>query len=986
MTTTSARATDAPAARPTAARPTAARGDDAAVDAPLRRLLEAVAALCEVPLVVLHLIDLGDPAPAATRVVVTDGVVDVAAHDDLVRRVGAQVVGTDAQVLTQDAGDGAAGCLALPVRDDQLGVLGALCLVDPAPRTWSARQVAGMQQIADSAAVRLCSLRARDDHARSQLRAQAVFDASMDAIVLMDGDGLLVDCNDAARELFGWAAGEAVGRPLGSMVLPAVERDDHRGALPRHLVPGITRMTGRRVATTALHSAGGLLPVEVTITSCGTPGHTLFAGHIRDLRPEQALREERDEATALFQTMVEGMPAATYLVSMDRSQTRYLGRQLETWTGHRLEQWLSDPDAWTSALHPDDRDAVLARVEQSTATGEPLLSEHRFVTATGGVVRVSVQESTIFGSGGEPTGRLGVVTDVTAQHEATRLLESAHQQVEAVLAAAPLAFFIIDPAGVYTHVEGSALKLIGVTPGYFVGRSIAQAPAELAEFVAAVERALAGEDLTTVMALDGSFFEISLTHTSDAEGVLTSVIGVAVDITDRTLAERTVSHQATHDGVTGLLNRAGLLAQVDAAIEGAVADGGQVAVAVLDVDRFRSVNDSFGHAAGDEVLSSISTSLTQALLAAQSPAQTVLGRQGADEFVLVMHGPGTDHDTAAALVGSLLAAVAGTPAVVGTGLREVEFAVSATAGLSVYPVDATSTEELLAHADLATYETKRTDRGGIGHYDPVLDRSRSRLSMTARLRRAIEARQVTAAFQPVVDLVETSAHGRPVCRSVEALARWTDDELGVVSPLDFIDLAEDTGLIVPLGRLMLERTCEQLARWRAQGLRLGAAVNVSVAQLRSPTMLDDLDAALAAHGISPQDLSIELTESAAMQGQDRVLAAIRERGVRVAIDDFGTGHSSLARLRDLDVDLVKLDRSFVAALPGPRARSLISAFVAIAEALDLSTVAEGIETPEQRDWLRAAGVRSGQGYLFGRPMSGEQLAQWAQPALTPVAP
>ncbi|MBC7640283.1 MAG: EAL domain-containing protein, partial [Rhodoferax sp.] len=149
---------------------------------------------------------------------------------------------------------------------------------------------------------------------------------------------------------------------------------------------------------------------------------------------------------------------------------------------------------------------------------------------------------------------------------------------------------------------------------------------------------------------------------------------------------------------------------------------------------------------------------------------------------------------------------------------------------------------------------------------------------------------------------------------------------------------------------------------------------------------DDLDAALAAHGISPQDLSIELTESAGMQGQGLVLAAIRERGVRVAIDDFGTGHSSLARLRDLDVDLVKLDRSFVAALPGPRARSLISAFGAIAEALDLSTVAEGIETPEQRDWLRAAGVRSGQGYLFGRPMSGEQLAQWAQPPLTPAAP
>ncbi|MEO7744716.1 MAG: EAL domain-containing protein [Actinomycetota bacterium] len=956
--------------------------DDATADGPLRRLLEAVAALCEAPLVVL---DLVDPAGPAKRIVVVADGVDVTAHDDLVRWACDQAVSTTAPA--QHAGEGhAPGCIALPVRDDHRRVLGALCLVDSVARGWSSRQIRGLQQIADSAAVRLASLQARDDNARSQLRAQAVFDTAMDAIVLMDGAGLLVDCNDAARELFGWAAGAAVGRPLGALLIPADEREDHRRGLTRHLVDGVTRMTGRRVRTAALHSGGGLLPVEVTVTSCGTAGHPLFAAHIRDLRGELALREERDAATALFQTMVEGMPAATYLVSMDRTDTRYLGRQLESWTGHPLEQWLSDPQAWTQALHPDDRDAVLARVEHSTATGEPLVSEHRFVAADGAVVRVSVQESTVLGAGGEPTGRLGVITDVTALHDAAQLVESAHRQVNALLAAAPLALFIIDPAGVYTHVEGSALALIGVTPAYFVGRSIALAPPELGEFVAAVERALTGEDLTTVMAYQGSFYELSLSHTSDEEGTLTCVIGVAVDVTHRTLAERALAHQSTHDGVTGLLNRTGLLAQVDEAIGRAVADGGQVAVAVLDIDRFRSVNDSFGHAAGDEVLSSISATLTQALLATQSPATTVLGRQGADEFVLVMDGPGTDHDTATTVVDALLAALAGTPAAVGTGVHEVEFAVSATAGLSIYPVDATSTEELLAHADLATYETKRTDRGAIGDYDPVLDRSRSRLSMTARLRRAIAARQITAVFQPVVDLVEDSVDGRPVCRSVEALARWTDDELGVVSPLDFIDLAEDTGLIVPLGRLMLERTCEQLARWRADGLLLGAAVNVSVAQLRSPTMLADLDAALAAHGISPDELSIELTESAAMQGQDRVLAAIRGRGVRVAIDDFGTGHSSLARLRDLDVDLVKLDRSFVSALPGPRARSLISAFVAIAEALDLSTVAEGIETPAERDWLRAAGVRSGQGYLFGRPMSGEQLAQWARPPVSLAAP
>ena len=984
MTTTSPRA-PRPQAAPCGAR--AAVGEaEAVVDPALRCLLEAVSALCEVPLVV---VELNDPdVPDGGRVVVADGRLDVVAHDDLVRRACDKVVSTAAPVLVDDGVEGdARAWLALPVRDEQQRVLGALCLVDRVPRRWSAGQVEGTQQLADAVALRVGSLRARDVNVRSQLRAQAVFDTSMDAVVLMDGAGLLVDCNDAARELFGWPAGGVVGGSLGSLVIPADERESHRRGLARHLVDGVTRMTGRRVRTTALHADGGLLPVEVTVNSCGTPSHPLFAGHIRDLRPEQALREERDEATALFQTMVEGVPAAMYLVSMDRTHTRYLGRQLEAWTGHPLEQWLSDPQAWAQALHPDDRDAVLARVERSTATGEPLVSEHRFITADGGVVRVSVQESTVFGAGGDPTGRLGVITDVTAQHDAAQQVEIAHRQVEAMLAAAPMAFFAVDAAGVFTHIEGSAVGLVGLTPEHFLGRTVAEAAPGQGELVAVIGRALAGEVFTAVLGLGGHHFEISLGNTRDDGGGISSVIGVAVDVTQRTLAERTLTHQATHDAVTGLLNRAGLLVELDAALARADADGSTVAVAVLDIDRFRSVNDSFGHAAGDEVLTSISATLTEALRVAEAPVHAALGRQGADEFVLVVDGPGTDHATATALVRQLLESLAGTPAAVGTGVREVEFAVSATAGLSLYPVDAVSTEELLAHADLATYQTKRSDRGGIGDYDPLRDRSRARLSMTARLRRAIEARQVTAAFQPVVDLVEESGPGRPLCRSVEALARWTDDELGVVSPLDFIDLAEDTGLIVPLGRLMLERTCEQLARWRADGLRLGAAVNVSVAQLRSATMLEDLDAALAAHGIAPQDLSIELTESAAMQGQDRVLAAIRERGVRVAIDDFGTGHSSLARLRDLDVDLVKLDRSFVSALPAPRARSLISAFVAIAEALDLSTVAEGIETPQQRDWLRAAGVRLGQGYLFGRPMSGEQLAQWAAPpAVSPAAP
>jgi EAL domain-containing protein (putative c-di-GMP-specific phosphodiesterase class I) len=272
------------------------------------------------------------------------------------------------------------------------------------------------------------------------------------------------------------------------------------------------------------------------------------------------------------------------------------------------------------------------------------------------------------------------------------------------------------------------------------------------------------------------------------------------------------------------------------------------------------------------------------------------------------------------------------------------------------------------------YRAKRTGGGHVVRYAQASDDTRRRMELTTKLRRALADGSIDVHYQPIVDL-RTGA-----LRKVEALARWTDPEEGPVSPGVFIPLAEASKQIIALGEAVIEKVAAQLAAWDAEGLFVPcAAVNVSAAHLRHDRLLETIDASLARHALDPARFEVEFTESAVMDDFGRTTTLIkdlRSRGIGVAIDDFGTGHSSLARLRDLPVDTVKLDRSFIAPLPEQAAQALVDAFLRLARGLSLHTVAEGVETTEQRDRLLTAGCDAAQGYLFARPMPAHEVPAW----------
>lgn len=514
----------------------------------------------------------------------------------------------------------------------------------------------------------------------------------------------------------------------------------------------------------------------------------------------------------------------------------------------------------------------------------------------------------------------------------------------------------IDPSGAYDFVEGSSPLLRGRAFDDLVGRQVRDVLAADGEALAALGGALEGRTVRLETSFAGRDWQVVFRPRRGTDGTQQGALIVSTDVTDLHALQAEMRRRSVTDPLTGLLNRTGLHEALESDL---AAPGGHVALVQLDLDGFTDLNDSLGHTVGDAVLVEVAHRLVLA-----APAGAVVARHGGDEFAVVL-GAGV-HDQPDLVARRLVREISG-PVTVGPDEHVVAVA---SVGISRWPHDAADGAELLAHADVATRRAKATP-GQVATYDERRDDPRSRFRLLGRLRKALAARELDVHYQPVVAL----ADGR--LTSVEALVRWTDATLGPVSPLDLVAAAESARLIDDVGAIVLDRACAQLRAWDAAGFHVPrVAVNVSPLQLRGGRLLPELDAALDRHGVPAERLTVEVTESAVAGLDDtalRVLRRVRARGVLVALDDFGTGHSSLARLRDLPVDVVKLDRSFVTGLPGTVPTALVRAFVGVASALGLGTVAEGVETAEERDVLIGMGCSHAQGYLFARPAPGDLL-------------
>ncbi|MGH3087681.1 MAG: EAL domain-containing protein, partial [Rubrobacteraceae bacterium] len=685
--------------------------------------------------------------------------------------------------------------------------------------------------------------------------------------------------------------------------------------------------------------------------------------------PEYWVSVQRDttarrEAEERYRTLVEQVPGITYIEDARTGATLYDSPQIRELLGYPADISAKDPQYWWRIVHPDDLERVRDEEARGMRNGKFSL-EYRVFAKDGRIIWLRDEATVVRDEAGSPRFWRGFLFDVTERKRAERALEESEARLASVTSGAPVILFALDKDGRVTLAEGKGLETLGAKPGEHVGCSIFEKWKYLPGVLEDVRRVLGGEEIASTVEIEGFTFDARYSPVRNGSGEVSGVIGVATDITARRDLERELEHRAFHDPLTGLANRSLCMDRLSQALKRAARRGCPAALLFMDLDDFKVVNDSLGHDTGDELLIEVAARLRRCL----RPGDT-LARLGGDEFVVLIEDTGLDG---AIRVANRVAELLEPPFFLGEQGHERFVTVSI--GITVAGGGERRAEDLLREADLAMYRAKEE---GKSHYE-VFDSEMSarvlgRLEMEDSLRRALDHGQLEVHYQPVVSLSTGGIVG------VEALVRWKHPERGLVYPADFIPLAEETGLIIPLGRRVIEESCRQLAKWREalpEDESIFLCINLSARQFRHPGLARDVSAILKKTGVSPEAVYLEVTESVAMAGTRETdsLAQLKRLGVGVMIDDFGTGQSSLSYLKKLPVDFIKVDRAFASGLGDNLVdREIVSAIVHLGHAVDLKIVAEGVESADQLLRLRELGCDYAQGYFFSEPIPAGEVA------------
>jgi len=734
----------------------------------------------------------------------------------------------------------------------------------------------------------------------------------------------------------------------------------------------------------------GLTDEETARQAMARGAHDYFSkGHVDAHWLPRALRyvmERKSAQSALqnseerFRAMSDASPLGIF-VSDAEGSCIYTNAAYHTISGLNLEETLGTN--WSMAIHPEDRERVLAEWRVAARDQAPFQTEFRFLQQDERIVWTRVNSAAML-DGKKWTGLVQTVEDITERKAAEFTLRVAEENLfmekeraQVTLNSIGDAVLTTDTLGNVTYLNLVAEAMTGWTHDEALGRPVAEVfniVDDTSRLAAAnpMLRAIEG-NRTVGLATDSvlirrdgaeSAIEDSAAPIHNRDGRVTGAVIVFHDVSESRAMALEMAHLAQHDFLTGLPNRLLLTERFAYAISLAQRHKKQVGLLFLDLDNFKHINDSLGHAIGDRLLQSVASRLIECV----RTTDTVC-RQGGDEFVILLAEIGQPQD-AAHVAETLRAALAQPHVIDGHELH-----VSLSIGISIFPDDGTGVDTLMQNADTAMYHAKASGRNNYQFFKPDMNaRAVRRLFVEKSLRRALKQEEFMLYYQPKIDLASGAMTG------AEALIRWQDPDLGLVMPAQFVPIAEENGLIVPVGRWVLREACRQVQAWLDAGLRaVPVSVNISAVEFRHEGFLEGVALILKETGLAPHYLELEMTESILMhdvESSASVLQALKTMGVQLAIDDFGTGYSSLSYLKGFPIDTLKIDQSFVRDIATDADdATIVAAIIGMGINLKQRVIAEGVETQAQLAFLQARHCDEGQGFHFSHPVPAEAFAR-----------
>jgi diguanylate cyclase (GGDEF)-like protein/PAS domain S-box-containing protein len=809
--------------------------------------------------------------------------------------------------------------------------------------------------------------------AERQLREQKMqLDTALNNMVhglcMFDADGRVVLFNERYRKTMGLPAESLLGRQLLDLMRYRKSTGEFVGDPDAFFASVITGVRAGETSTKILRPGGDryLRVVDHPMANGG------WVATFEDITEQMAVEQERDRNREFLDQIIENVPVT--IIVKDAATRKFVlaNRAAEIlWNFDRHQAIGKTPHELFGKAQADAMTEADSKVLD--ADGPIFFGAHRNLSGINTERIITSKRLCIRGAEREPKYIVTVIEDVTERHELERERDRNREFLDQIIENVPSIIFVKSASDRrYVLVNKAAESFWGFSRANVLGRTAHDvfSKAEADRITAREDELLESNqplhDEREIDAASGglrSVFSRRLTIQGGGdEKKAQYILAVVEDVTERKNTEQRIAHLAHFDALTDLPNRVLLREKLEHELS-LVRRGGKLAVLYLDLDHFKSVNDTLGHSAGDELLKAVAERMRGCL-----QESDVLARLGGDEFAIVQTG--IEHPTDAAMLAQKL-----RDAVTQTfyDLHGHQVVVDISIGIALAPDDGTEVDQLLKCADMALYGAKSEGRGTYRYFETEMDaRMKMRRSLEVDLRKALINREFELHYQPLVRLADNQVSG------CEALLRWYHPERGLIPPADFIPVAEETGLINAIGDWVLRQACAEAANWPDD---VKIAVNVSAMQFRSPGLPQTVISALAAASLAPHRLELEITESVLMQSNEITLQRLhqlRQLGVRISMDDFGTGYSSLSYLRSFPFDKIKIDRTFINDLANGN-DAIVQAIITLANSLHMTTTAEGVETEPQAAALRTMGCAEMQGYLFSKPKPAQEIARLLGP-------